>query len=645
MCGLTGFLDLQTSQSSDQLRQIVTNMTDTIVHRGPDGADVWVDPEVGLALGHRRLSIIDLSEAGRQPMSSSCARFVIAYNGEVYNADELRTELEVAGRKFKGHSDTEVIVEGCAVWGIRPTIERLIGMFAMAIWDRENRTLTLVRDRMGIKPLYWGEFGHGASRRIAFGSELKTLRAMPDWSPQQNRRAIAAYMRHTYIPAPHTIYEGVYKLEPGRILTVSSDGEITQEAYWSVENAAKSGQSVKGQMTDQQAEDALHDLLLDATKRRMVSDVPLGAFLSGGVDSSTVAALMQASSDKPIKTFTIGFHEKGYNEAEHAKAVAQHLGTDHTELYVDPNHALDLIPRLPSMYDEPFADSSQIPTFLVSEMTRKHVTVALSGDGGDELFAGYNRYFWADKFYRLSQKVPQPLRNMAAAGGRALPEGLIGIGLKLKGDDRSAALMKDRVLKIARILPHSDPDKIYRHLLTHWENAVLDVDEPKGVIWDDTVRNWMPDFMERMQYFDMLTYLPDDILTKVDRASMATSLEARVPILDHRVVEFAWKLKRDQKLRNGVGKHVLRQVLYRYVPKELIERPKVGFSMPVAEWLRGPLKGWADELLDPVKLRDDGVFDVAMIRQYWDEHLSGKRNWQYHLWAVIMYQDWSHRWG
>ncbi len=640
MCGLTGFFDLDARLSADEARARVSAMTETIRHRGPDDGDVWVDAAAGIALGHRRLSIVDLSAAGHQPMTSSCGRFVIAYNGEAYNADALRPELEAAGRSFRGHSDTEVIVEGCAVWGVRATVERLIGMFVMAVWDRRERRLTLVRDRLGIKPLYWARFGDV----FAFGSELKTLRAMPGWTPEVDRGALAAYMRHTWIPAPSTIYRGVRKLEAGKILSIGADGATAAETYWSVEGAARAAAADKGRMGDAEAVDALHDLLADAVKRRMVADVPLGAFLSGGIDSSTVAALMQAQSERPVKTFSIGFAEEGYNEAEHAKAVARHLGTEHTELYAEPSHALDLIPRLPDIYDEPFADSSQVPTYLVSAMTRAHVTVALSGDGGDELFGGYNRYLWAEKFHRLSRRLPAPLRSAGAAVLTAAPEGLIGLGLRARGDKRSPALIKDRLLKIARILPESDPDAIYRRLLTHWEGVVPDAVEPRGAVWDDGMKDWLPDFMERMQARDMLAYLPDDILTKVDRASMAVALEARVPILDHRVVEFSWRLSRAQKIRGGQGKWLLRQVLYRHVPRELVERPKTGFSMPVAEWLRGPLKDWAADLLDEKRLREDGFFDAAAIGRAWHEHQSGRRNWQYHLWAAVMFQAWKSRW-
>jgi asparagine synthase (glutamine-hydrolysing) len=437
MCGLTGFFDLDARLPEAEARARVAAMTETIRHRGPDGGDVWVDADAGIALGHRRLAIVDLSAAGHQPMASSCGRFVVAYNGEVYNADALRPELEAAGRSFRGHSDTEVIVEGCAVWGIRATIDRLIGMFAIAIWDRRERRLTLVRDRLGIKPLYWARFGNV----FAFGSELKALRALPGWTPEIDRGAVASYMRHTWIPAPATIYRGVFKLEAGRSLSIEADGATTLDAFWSVEGAARAGAAEKGRMDDAEAADALHDLLADAVKRRMVADVPLGAFLSGGIDSSTVAALMQAQSDRPVKTFSIGFREAGYNEAEHAKAVARHLGTDHTELYAEPSHALDLIPRLPDIYDEPFADSSQIPTYLVSEMTRRHVTVALSGDGGDELFGGYNRYLWAETFHRLSRRLPGPVRTMGAAALSALPESLLGLALRAKGDKRSPALI------------------------------------------------------------------------------------------------------------------------------------------------------------------------------------------------------------
>jgi asparagine synthase (glutamine-hydrolysing) len=575
-------------------------------------------------------------------MMSSSGRFIVAYNGEVYNHRELRTELEASGVRFRGTSDTEVMLEGFARWGVRPTIERLIGMFAIALWDREQRTLHLVRDRLGIKPLYWAEFGP----LLLFGSELKALRAHPGWTPELDPSAASAFLRFSYVPAPHSIYRGVRKLEPGMHLIVDSAGEPRIEAFWRLPDIVRAGHASRQAIGDGEATEQLDRLLRDAVGRRMVADVPLGAFLSGGIDSSTVVALMQAQSDRPVRTFTIGFREPGYDEATHAAAVARHLGTDHTELYIDPVQAREVIPQLPDHYDEPFADSSQIPTFLVSELTRRHVTVALSGDGGDELFAGYNRYVWTREIWRRLAWMPERLRLAAARMMRALPPRVWDRIFSVIPPSHRPRTAGDKVHKLAGMLTLATPDALYRQLISQWENpelAMPSVREARGLLFDASVAGIVPDFDERMRYIDTLTYLPDDILTKVDRASMAVSLEARVPLLDHRVVAFAWRLPPHMLVRGGTSKWLLRQVLYRYVPRALIERPKMGFGVPIDAWLRGPLRDWAEDLLSASELRDAGL-DPQVVRHYWQQHLSSDRDRQYPLWAVLMLQAWRRRW-
>ncbi|WP_431856173.1 asparagine synthase (glutamine-hydrolyzing) [Azospirillum sp.] len=637
MCGFCGVL---TTSPERGMEAAVRRMNDTIAHRGPDGDGIWVDEAAGIALAHRRLAIVDLSPLGRQPMESADGRWVVAYNGEIYNYQDLRAELEAAGHRFRGHSDTEVLVEGVARWGVEATARRLVGIFAMALWDRRERTLHLVRDQVGVKPLYWARFGG----TVLFGSQPKALRAHPAFRAEIDRDALTAYVRFAYVPAPHTIYAGVHKLEPGCILTVRPDGEPERTAYWSLEGAVRAGLSDRLDLSDDEAADRLEALLKDAVGRQMVADVPLGAFLSGGVDSSTVVAMMQAQSSRPVRTFTIGFREAGYDESADARAVAAHLGTDHTELTVEPADALNVIPTLADWYDEPFADSSQVPTFLVSQLTRRSVTVALSGDGGDELFAGYRRYLLGARLWRGMGRVPAGLRAAAAGLIQAVPPGrwdaLLGRlpGMRMAGD---------KAHKLAGILGSADADTLYRTLASQWQHPealVLGGREPHGLPWDARVADQVPDFTERMQYLDSATYLPDDILAKVDRASMAVALEARVPLLDHRVVEFAWRLPLHQKLRDGQGKHLLRRVLYRHVPRALIERPKMGFAVPIADWLRGPLRPWAEDLLDERRLREDGLLDAAVVRRAWAEHLSGRRNRQHQLWVVLMFQAWKARW-
>ncbi|NVJ91901.1 MAG: asparagine synthase (glutamine-hydrolyzing) [Methylocystaceae bacterium] len=636
MCGIAGLIDLKASTPNDQLHHLTKNMTDTLLHRGPDGGDVWIDAEAGVGLGHRRLAIIDLTEAGHQPMASSDGRFIMVYNGEVYNAEDLRPELVAKNYQFNGHSDSEIIVNGFCEWGVKATIEKLIGMFAIALWDRKEKTFYLIRDRLGIKPLYWCK----TKNSLLFGSELKALYIHPDCPKEINRGAIAAYLRHNCIPAPHTIMTGIQKLMPGHILTCNGDGQQTLEAFWSLQDVVKNSIPFDG--TEADAVDQLEILLKDAVKRRMVSDVPLGTFLSGGIDSSTVAALMQAQSQNKVKTFSIGFEEEGYNEAKHAAAVAQHLGTDHTELYVTPSQTRDVIPKLADYYDEPFSDSSQIPTYLVSQMTRNHVTVALSGDGGDELFGGYTRYLTAAKYGKTLFSLPLVVRKLGAGVLHSLSPDQWDSILKIIPDSKKPAHVGNKLHKLANVMGQS-PDDYYRTLVSQWpdpENVVKNSTEPKGLIWDERVKSLVPDFVSRMQYLDTLTYMPDDILTKVDRASMAVSLEARVPLIDHRVVEFAWSLPQSMKIKDGQGKWALRQVLYRHVPQELIDRPKMGFGVPIDAWLRGPLKEWAHNLL----FQNGDIFDTASIQQKWNEHQSGSHNWQYHMWDILMFNAWYKRW-
>lgn len=643
MCGFAGFLNIRASTQEAELRTTATAMAQTLRHRGPDAEGCWVDEAAGIALAHRRLSIIDLSPTGAQPMTSASGRSVIAYNGEVYNFDEIRKALTAEGRgPFRGSSDTEVVLEACEAWGVQRAIKRFIGMFAFALWDRETRSLTLVRDRLGIKPLYWAQFGD----LFLFGSELKALRAHSRWMPQIDQDAIAAFMRHNYIPAPHTAYRGVSKLPPGSMLEFGPQGQPRITPYWSLDDVAQEGLNNRLPDDDAAAIDALDSLLSDAVRQRMIADVPLGAFLSGGIDSSTVVALMQANSSRPVKTFSIGFAESGFDEAQHAKQVAKHLGTDHTELYVGPNQALGMIERLPDMFDEPFADSSQIPTFLVSELTRPHVTVSLSGDGGDELFAGYNRYFQTAGAVGHLMNAPHPMRTGLAAALHSMSPGAWDKLFNLVPRHLRPPQPGDKLYKLADIL-RGDNSALYRRLVSHWDDpssVVPGGNEPLGPLWDPKLADRFPDNIERMQYLDTMTYLPDDILTKVDRASMAVSLEARVPLLDHRVVAFAWRLSSKQKIRAGKGKWLLRQVLQRYVPRELVERPKMGFGIPLDRWLRGPLRDWAEDMLSEHSLKQTGVLAPAPIRLKWQEHLGGGRNWQYHLWDALMFQAWAKRW-
>ncbi len=642
MCGIAGFVVAPAGMAEQEMLEVARAMSDAIPYRGPDSDGQWADAAGGAALGHRRLAIIDLSPAGHQPMRSSCGRFVICYNGEVYNFPELRTELEAAGRRFRGHSDTEVIVEGCAEWGIEATLRRLIGMFVFALWDCETRTLHLARDRLGIKPLYYLRQGE----LLAFGSELKVLRACPGWEARLEPASALAYMRLSYVPTPTSIFKDVRKLGPGELLVYRHGAAPRIERYWSMEEVARDGLADRFTGSDREATDALESILTDAVGRRMVADVPLGAFLSGGIDSSAVVALMQAQSTRPVRSFSIGFREEGYDEAQHARAVAEHLGTEHTELYVAPEHAREVIPRLPDMYDEPFADSSQIPTFLVSELARTHVTVSLSGDGGDELFAGYRRYFAAESMTSYYEPVPLWMRRSFATLVTTFSPGFWNTVFAAVPSRWRPQRAGDKVHKLARMISENR-QAFYRRLISHiYEPGPLvpGVDEPRGILWDDRVEELVPEFVERLQYLDTVTYLPDDILTKVDRASMAVSLEARVPLLDHRVVEFAWRLPLSMKIRRGKSKWILCEVLYRHVPRELIERPKMGFGVPIDAWLRGPLREWAEDLLDARRMREEGLLDPEPIGRLWAAHLSGSVNNADGLWNVLMFQAWRRRW-
>lgn len=650
MCGFAGFLSRRDIGDANYIEHILTDMGNAIYHRGPDSSGIWADRFSGVGFVHRRLAIVDLSSAGHQPMSSEDDRYVLIFNGEIYNHLTLRSELDSLGRSpvWRGHSDTETLLAGFVAWGVEATLARCIGMFAIALWDRRLKILTLARDRLGEKPLFYGWQNPCDKAVFVFGSELKALRAYPLFSRDVDRDALALFMRHNYIPAPYSIYRGVRKLPPGCILTVSnSDSEPKISSYWKASSVARSGMDKPFKGTDQEAVDELERLAGDAVKQQMISDVPLGAFLSGGIDSSAIVALMQSQSARPVKTFTIGFNEKGFNEAEHARAVANHLGTDHTELYVTSQEAMAVIPKLPLIYDEPFADSSQIPTFLISQMARHHVTVALSGDAGDELFGGYSRYLQADRVWRTLDKLPSFLRVGVSKAIRSVSvenwNRLAGPVLPFFPERK--ANVGDRAHKFAGLVGHPDYLSFYRRFVTHWpspEQIVIGAKEPDNYFTRNVDRVNAAGNIEGMMLADTLTYLPDDILVKVDRAAMSVSLETRVPFLDHRVVEFAWRLPFDMKVREGKGKWALRQMLYRHVPRELIDRPKMGFGVPLGEWLRGPLRDWAESLLNTSRIRREGYFNPEMVAQTWGEHISGTRNWQYLLWDVLMFQAWNH---
>lgn len=640
MCGIAGMMFYRGSE----LSPIVSRMVERIRYRGPDDSGLWCAADYGLALGHARLSILDLSPTGHQPMESASGRYVIVFNGEIYNHVELRGQL--TSLPWRGHSDTETLLAAFETWGVEKALQATVGMFALALWDRVERRLVLARDRIGEKPLYYG----WSRETFLFASELKALEVYPDWHGEIDRESLALFMRYAYVPLPYSIYSGIRKLLPGTYATISPTcvpGSWPEpKPYWSASAVAR--QSLQDDWTDRTAADELNRLLSRAVKGQMVADVPLGALLSGGIDSSTVVSLMQAHSSRPVKTFSIGFQDDEYNEAPQAKAVAAHLGTEHTELYVSSSDALAVIPHLPTLYDEPFGDSSAIPTHLVARLAKQQVTVALSGDGGDELFGGYNRYSWGSLIWRRIARVPVPMRTVTAAALTLLsPEQWDRFGRVLRPGLPTSLHMSalgEKVHKLAAVLNSESQTELYRRLRSlQRETASLVIGAQDRPIWADAQAQQLRgrDFSEEMMLHDLVGYLTDDILAKVDRAAMAISLETRMPLLDHRVVEFSWSLPLSMKIREeSLGKWLLREVLYRYVPKDLVDRPKMGFGIPLDSWLRGSLRDWAEALLEESRLKREGYFDPAPIRTKWREHLSGRRNRQYWLWNVLMFQAW-----
>ncbi|MCE5168920.1 asparagine synthase (glutamine-hydrolyzing) [Paenibacillus profundus] len=648
MCGIVGVVARNAPLTMAKMEATIKDMTDRIVHRGPDACGWWGEDGT-IGLGHRRLSIIDLSEHGRQPMLSPSGRYVIVFNGEIYNYKEIQTWLQSSApelySQLRGHSDTETMLAAIEQLGVYRAVHRFIGMFGFALYDRKDRKLHLVRDRMGEKPLY---YAIGQQNEFLFGSELKALQAHPQFVKHVDRDAIGLYLQHCYIPAPYTIFQSCYKLLPGTILTYDTQsGAHEIQSYWTVEQAVQKGQGNTRGMSEQEAVKQLDALLRQSIRGQMVSDVPIGAFLSGGLDSSTIVSIMQAQSSQKVKTFTIGFHEEGYNEAVHAKEVARHLGTDHTELYVTPQEALDVIPKLPQLYDEPFSDSSQIPTYLVSELARKHVTVSLSGDGGDELFGGYKRYFITQDIWSKLNKVPAFGRVGASKLIHSIPVStwnqLSRWWSPLRKRATTPGTAGDKMYRLAELMKDSNLNsrQFYRYMISHWkDHSIVIGSGALNTVFETVPNHVFSDFSNEMMYLDMISYLPDDILVKVDRAGMAVSLESRIPFLDHRIVEFAWQLPVNYKIKGGQGKWLLRQVLNQYVPETIMNRPKMGFSVPIGSWLRGPLREWAEHLLSESRLKQQGYLNPAPIRQRWKEHLEGKRNRQYDLWDVLMFQAW-----
>lgn len=642
MCGIAGILS--PGGLSRTCVEAMTRMTGRIDHRGPDDEGHWLDADAGIALGSRRLAILDLSPLGHQPMVSATGRYVLAYNGEIYNYLALRSDLERQGHVFRGHSDTETLLAAIESWGLLQALKQCAGMFAFALWDRHDRTLHICRDRLGEKPLYYGWLGNV----LVFGSELKALRAHPDWRAAIDRDAVTLLLRYGYIAAPYSIYQGVRKVVPGTFLSFERGRRAAVETcYWSARAIAEAGMADPITGPENEVVDELERELHRTVRQEMLADVPIGAFLSGGIDSSTIVAVMQRLSSRPVRTFTIGFHERDYNEAEHAKLVARHLGTDHTELYLTPAETRAVIPQLPDIYDEPFADSSQIPTFLVSKLAREHVTVSLSGDGGDELFGGYPRYAFGDRLWQTTRRVPGPARHATRLGIGALPagtwNGLARVAAPLLPERLHSPLFGEKLYTIADLLGAGSWRDLYRRQMSTGPNApgaVVNGHEPITRLSDADDAIATEDPVLQMMYIDLVTYLPDDLLVKTDRASMAVSLETRAPFLDHRLVEFSWRVPAALKYNGSQGKLLLRALLARYVPRALTDRPKMGFGVPIGEWLRGPLRDWAATLLDPAAVKHAGIVDPAYINRLWREHQSRNRDWQYALWNALMLQAW-----
>lgn len=671
MCGLSGIVQCRETVGGTLPDEAIARMTAALYHRGPDDQGAWVDREEGIALGHRRLAVIDLSEHGKQPMRSSCGRFVIVYNGEIYNFKDLRKELERENVALDGSSDTVVFLTAIRQWGLAQAIERSHGMFAFGLWDRRDKRLTLGRDRLGEKPLYYGYSGD----LFLFASELKALTRHPQWRGELDRDVLSLQLRHGYIPSPYSIYKGIFKLLPGSTLEIPIDdlrdrkilnpggvigkkSALTPTKYWSVRAIAEKAATSKRAYTADDAVDELQELLRQTVRNQMIADVPLGAFLSGGVDSSAVVAVMQAHSTNAVRTFTIGFDDDRFDEARYAKRVAGHLGTDHTEWYLSSKEAMDVIPGLPEYYDEPFSDPSQIPTCLVSRLAKQHVTVSLSGDGGDELFAGYDRYFWAMSIWDSIRCLPTSLRGMLASILRTVPVSAWGRILRtcrpLLPSRFHVQQPGEKISKLGDLLEQEHFELMYRRLISNCgkpESLVLGASEPSTVLSNHDQWPHLPDRLESMQYLDTMSYLPDDILVKLDRASMSVSLESRVPLLDHKIVEYAWVLPRTLKVDKNSGKAVLKNLLYRFVPAELVDRPKMGFGVPIGEWLRGGMRDWAEDLLDPLRIKQDGILNSSWVTNKWREHADGLKNWEYQLWDILMFQSWlehnratSHTW-
>lgn len=624
MCGIAGFMCSSDINRIYETPDIVVSMLDTLKRRGPDGSGYYINDEPKVILCHTRLAIVDLSDAGQQPMHSQCGRYVIAFNGEIYNHLELRQLLANNSEiSWRGHSDTETLLACFSEWGIDKTLQLCVGMFAIALWDKKENRLTLARDRVGEKPLYWG----WQNDVLLFGSELKALKAHPSFNAEISRDALCLLLRHNYIPAPHTIYQGIHKLQPGHYLSVELSGNERKETlhqYWSYEKVVQEGLANPFSGSPDQAVKHLESLIAQSINGQLISDVPLGAFLSGGIDSSLIVSIMQSLSSTPVKTFSIGFDDKKYDEAIFASEVASHLGTEHTEMYVSDKDILDVIPLLPEVYCEPFADSSQLPTYLVSKMARQHVTVALSGDAGDELFGGYTPYRFTPKYWNYARNIPLPIRKLASRYIDMLP-------------------VNPKVKKLIECMAAQNPQLFYRNIISHWlnsEEVVKGSNEPSTAFNHSTSFPDNGGYVDWMMSVDAQVYMADDILVKVDRAAMYNSLETRVPLLDHRVIEFAWQLPTTLKIRDGVGKWPLREILYKRVPKSMIERPKKGFSVPLASWLRGPLRDWAEHLISYHRLEDEGYFNAAAVRSCWSQHIQGKADYSRKLWSILMFQSW-----